>query len=607
MRSSLHLLLLLGGFHSLTEAKPLDQPSVTFLSPSEVSPGSAHNVVVEYGGSADGEITITYGPCDGAPVVSNAKQRLGSTHVGDHPLAARHVDHADRRPTKFVWLTPADASGGCLGAFIDGELAGQSEELRVARRMPRRSAKRSFAQVAGDDSMWFNGVVYLDYSWTRLASTTGRSWSRPSVSAAASGLYISTAPPPRTASITNFGPMRFPVEITDPETNETFPFNDQRVIFQLADILNELNAGNESVQVRFGEWIQSSPNTPVDSPFRRPDGTFPGRAEVTTDPAYANPTKQAKEDGMFDYSEVSYLRGVIKTDLNTTDEVTPSHLYWPMWEYETVYFLATKWLTVKGGLSRLPAAFEPLTKARTVSVSWKPTGADPFDTPEEVESFDYVLNSVPLNLLKFWDLPPYSSLLRRAIDRTLFGNAVKVAVQFKTRFWERLERPIFGGCARLATPQLGQVCYPSWDLNATGPGTMLASYLSDHEATVACSMSEQEHLAYVKKALVRVHGDVVEENWTGVSARHCWEQQDEHHAGAFTMQILSQQHLYLPAFYQTQFNTVFIGEAATFTHTWTFSALESALRGTVQLLLDMGLVDEAKQITKTWMARFIEV
>ena len=65
------------------------------------------------------------------------------------------------------------------------------------------------------------------------------------------------------------------------------------------------------------------------------------------------------------------------------------------------------------------------------------------------------------------------------------------------------------------------------------------------------------------------------------------------------MQIFSQQHVYLPAIYQTEFNTVFIGEAATFTHNYTFSAFESATRGAVQLLLDMGLVDEAKQITHT--------
>lgn len=457
------------------------------------------------------------------------------------------------------------------------------------------------------------------------------------------------------------GPMRFPFEITDSETNETFPIMDQRMIFQLADVLNELNAGNDSVQVKFWEWIQSSPNTPVDTPFRRPDGTFPGKAEVAANPEYQQETvysnataaaeaiqaledfkgidperirmyatnifaayKQAKEDGMFDYSEVSYLRNVLKTDLNTTDEVTPSHIYWPMWEYEDIYFLASKWLTIRGGLSRLPAAFEPLIGDRiqygakvneihynkcnnTVSVSWKPTGAEPFTTANEVSRFDYILNSVPLNLMKFWKMPPYSSLLKRSIDRTLFANACKVAVQFKTRFWEHLERPILGGCTRIRSPQLGQVCYPSWQLNATGPGTMLASYISDYEATVACAMSEEEHMAYIKRALAEVHGaEVVEENWTGNYARQCWEQ-DEHHAGAFTMQIFAQQHLYLPAFYQTEFNTVFIGEAATFTHTWIFSALESATRGTVQLLLDMGLVDEAKQITNTWMARWIDV
>lgn len=313
----------------------------------------------------------------------------------------------------------------------------------------------------------------------------------------------------------------------------------------------------------------------MDTPFRRPDGTFPGKTEAETDPTYINSPvyhnntaaeaaiealdefkglnaerirmcatnifaayKQAKADGMFDYSEVSYLRHVMKTDLNTTDEVTPSQNYWPMWEYEDVYFLASKWLTIQGGLSRLPVAFGPLIKDRiqygakvnglhynknnsTLSVSWRPTGVEAFETPNNIVNFDYVLNSVPLNLMKFWDMPPYSSLLKRSIDRTLFANACKGAVQFKTRFWEHLERPIIGGCTRVKAPQLGQVCYPSWQLNTTGPDTMLAPYLSDYEATVACAMSEEEHMAYIKKALTEIHGPIVEENWTGNHARQC--------------------------------------------------------------------------------------
>lgn len=162
MRSSLNLLPLLGGFYSLTEAKPLDRPSVTFRSPSQISTGSAHNIIIAYDANADGELTITYGSCDGAAVVSDAKQLVGTTHVGNHPLAARHVDHGGRWPTKFVWVTPTDTTGGCLHAFLDGELVGQSEDLAVAKRVARRSAKRSFVEVAGDDSMWFNGVAYLE-------------------------------------------------------------------------------------------------------------------------------------------------------------------------------------------------------------------------------------------------------------------------------------------------------------------------------------------------------------------------------------------------------------------------------------------------------------
>ncbi|KAF2014203.1 L-amino-acid oxidase [Aaosphaeria arxii CBS 175.79] len=674
------------------EAKPLHQPSITFNSFEELRPGSAQNIHVEYFGDVDGELTITYGSCDHtAPSIALAKQFVGVTHVGSHPLATRHESHEKRRPKRFVWLTPAEMSGGCLHAFLDGELIGRSEKLNVSKRLTRRHEKKSFVDVAGTDSLWFDGVAYLQQKQPDEAFVaSAKSKSFGILGGGISGLMTSllldsvgihnwkiiesservggrirtvylNGTSPEEGQYHELGPMRYPYEITDSETNETFPFNDQRILFQLADVLNELNAGDEEHQVEFWDWIQSSPNTPVDTPFRRPDGTIPGKTEVAKDPAYYNPTvysnetaaeeaikaledfkgldaeriklyatnifkayKQAKDDGMFDYSEVAYLRNVLKFDLNTTDEVTPSQNYWPMWEYETVYFLATKWKTIKGGLDRMPQAFKPLIGDRilygakvngleyneennTVSVTWKPTGAEPFNTPDSVETFDYVLNSVPLNLLKFWKLPKYSSLLKRAIGRTLYANAAKTAIQFKKRFWEHLERPILGGCTRLTNPQLGQVCYPGWHLNATGPGVMLASYLSDYEATVACAMPEAEHIAYIKRALIEMHGkEVIEENWTGNYARHCWEQ-DEHHAGAFTMQIFAQQDLYLPAFYQTEFNTVFIGEAATFTHTWMFSALESAIRGTVQLLLDMGLVDEAKQITNTWMARFISM
>lgn len=457
------------------------------------------------------------------------------------------------------------------------------------------------------------------------------------------------------------GPMRFPHSIYDAETNETYPINDQKMIYQLADVLNEINAdADPALQVKFIPWIQVSDNAPVATKERRPDGTVPGRKEIAADPSlmtnttYSNATaakeaiqalddfkaltperrkfyatnvfkahKEAVETGMFDFSEVEYLLHVMNTDLNVTDEVTPSHVVWPMWEFETVYFLANEWRTVDGGISRLPAAFENIIKDRiayktkvfsvkynedtnNLNVTWRETGGNPWSKNTTTEQFDYVFNSVPFNVLKYWELPPHSSLMRRAIERTVFLGAVKVAMQYKTRFWEHLEHPITGGCGRTDIYGIGQICYPSYNINGTGPGVMLTSYAPDADAVVACSMPVEEHIAYIQRAMVEIHGPIADEMWTGNYERHCWEQ-DEHHAGAFAVPIVPQQQLYLPAFWQTEFNTVFIGEHTSFTHSWVFSALESSTRGTVQMLLDLGLVDEAKQITKTWMARWISV
>ena len=70
---------------------------------------------------------------------------------------------------------------------------------------------------------------------------------------------------------------------------------------------------------------------------------------------------------------------------------------------------------------------------------------------------------------------------------------------------------------------------------------------------------------------------------------------------------------------------IFVGEHTSYTHAWIASALESGIRGSVQLLLglfnlhlnsyllisnamvELGLVDEAKAATEKWMARWIDV
>lgn len=65
-----------------------------------------------------------------------------------------------------------------------------------------------------------------------------------------------------------------------------------------------------------------------------------------------------------------------------------------------------------------------------------------------------------------------------------------------------------------------------------------------------------------------------------------------------------QHELFIPEYFKTVNGTVFVGEHTSYTHAWIASALESAIRGSVQLCLELGLVDEAKNITKTWMGRW---
>lgn len=52
---------------------------------------------------------------------------------------------------------------------------------------------------------------------------------------------------------------------------------------------------------------------------------------------------------------------------------------------------------------------------------------------------------------------------------------------------------------------------------------------------------------------------------------------------------------------------IFIGEHTSYTHAWISSALDSGIRGAVQLLLELGLVDEAKAAVNKWMARWIDI
>lgn len=443
------------------------------------------------------------------------------------------------------------------------------------------------------------------------------------------------------------------------DTNRTLDIQDHKMVFQLADVLNQMNGNASDLAVKFIPWIQSSPNTPANSRgYRLPDGRIPSAAQVAADPDLlpARPNasdpvgadlggqfitrlldmtpermrnisdnvfrahRDAIDRGLFHWSESMYLRYQLGLDADTVDFLAGSGSS-PMWGswYDSVYFRATTWKTIDKGLSALPRAFGPhiadrITYGRKVdglaydedtskvSLSWRDTPSGPAQSAE----YDYAVVAVPFSKVRLWRMPTYSSLLSRAISTLNYQQSCKVALHYKTRFWESLDPPILGGCGSTDIPGVGSVCYPAYEINSTRPGVILGSYASGASARSVAALSEADHVAMIQRAMVEVHGAIADEQFTGAYDRQCWEV-DEHAAGAWASPSVGQQELFIPAYHKTEANTVFIGEHTSITHAWIFSALESAVRGTTQLLLDLGLVDEAKEVVDTWMARWITV
>lgn len=271
--------------------------------------------------------------------------------------------------------------------------------------------------------------------------------------------------------------------------------------------------------------------------------------------------------------------------------------------YEDVFFAAKKWRTIDKGLESLPGEIYPhvasrLTLNRTVDgLVYKETSGriavvwrdDPLQTAPITHEYDYAVVAAPFSKVRLCSLLRYSSLLNHAISTLNYDPSCKMALMYKTRFWGHLPAPIYGGCG-------------SVDI----PGVILASYISGTPARSTPALTYEEHVALIQRTMIQVHGTIAAEQFTGIYERQCWEV-DRHQARAWADPLVGQQELYLPAYYQTEFRTVFIGKHTSYTHAWIFSVPDSAMRETVQLLLDLGLVIEVKMMVQWWMGRWITV
>ncbi|KAJ5597204.1 hypothetical protein N7537_007288 [Penicillium hordei] len=440
------------------------------------------------------------------------------------------------------------------------------------------------------------------------------------------------------------GAMRIPITATFPMGNETLTlnFSSHQIVFQLADALNELNKHDESLAVDWIPFIQDSNNAlSFIENKRNADGSIPtigdvannsslGAASLHTpeldklmgqlgkimyDPSMINLIASNLYEahkkfmdvgrngrGGDNWAQGSYLHNVLGFDLNTTGlagGLASASASAPFWVslYDNMFFSSKEWKTIDKGMSRLPNAFKPLVKddlkyrrkiqkveflehEKKVQVSWKNHYTD---RQFQNTSYDYAFVAVPFTVVRKWELPEFSTILTDAIAQLGYQSACKVALEFKSRFWEHLEQPIFGHAV------------------------ILGSYNQDDYGYRWVSTPEKEHAQYALDAFAQLNGDIVYGEYTGNFSRLCWLEEESNAGGSWAFPSVGQHELYIPSYFNTENNMIFIGEHTSYTHSWIASALESSVRGTVRLLLELGLVDEAKEITKTWMGRWVTV
>lgn len=274
------------------------------------------------------------------------------------------------------------------------------------------------------------------------------------------------------------------------------------------------------------------------------------------------------------WSEFAYMVNYLNANLNDTDVVSngsPGDSFWDAL-YDGLYFTAAEWKTIDGGLNRLPESFHPLVDNHTtmnrkiervtfdadaekVSLHWRKHYNE---TDFQSAEYDYAVVAVPFSIVKNWRLPEGLGLtMNDAINNVPYEPACKLALEFETRFWEHYENPIYGSCSTTTDiPGIGTICYPSYNINGTGPATMLGSYISGNQwGQRWASATDDEHLQYVLQAMIEIHGEVAREQFTGKYNRRCWIL-DPLESASWASPSIGQHQLYLPEYFKTHNNMV---------------------------------------------------
>ncbi|MGR4890703.1 flavin monoamine oxidase family protein [Sphingopyxis sp. LARHCG72] len=133
---------------------------------------------------------------------------------------------------------------------------------------------------------------------------------------------------------------------------------------------------------------------------------------------------------------------------------------------------------------------------------------------------DWCVCTIPASILS--QIPmKISGALQDAINSVWYASSLKVALQFKRRFWEQDER-IYGGISFTDLP-INQIVYPSHHYGSRGKGVLTGAFVvslpsfQPLASYAMSSVSPEERIAWAVREGARIHPQYAEEFDNGVS------------------------------------------------------------------------------------------
>jgi monoamine oxidase len=242
---------------------------------------------------------------------------------------------------------------------------------------------------------------------------------------------------------------------------------------------------------------------------------------------------------------------------------------------------------ITGGMDLLPQAFLPQLKEdiwfhqkMTKIVQHENSVTIHFTHQQTSEHFtitgDLAIVTIPFSALRFVKVEPYDSFSytkRKAIRELNYIAATKIAIEFKSRFWEKEGQ--YGGKSITDLP-IRFTYYPSYGIGTKGPAVILASYTWADEALTWDSLSAEDRIKYALKNLEEIYGHQVYSEFI-LGTSFSWSQ-NPYSCGGFTALEPGQETELYPYIAMPEGRVHFTGEHTTLTHGWIQGAIESGIR-----------------------------